>query len=120
MILRLGGVILSVVLHVGLIALLLAWSATDWTRPVFVDLGERADSPGSPSADPSPARSTRPAARAAGAVPAPGRAPARPEPVAPAASSAPVPAPASRTVRGSTRSPTRMSKIPFGYGGRCW
>ena len=94
MILRLGGVILSVVLHVGLIALLLAWSATDWTRPVFVDLGERADSPGSPSADPSPARSARPAARAAGAAPAPGRAPARPEPVAPAASSAPVPAPA--------------------------
>ena len=93
MILRLGGVILSVVLHVGLIALLLAWSATDWTRPVFVDLGERADSPGSPSADPSPARSARPAARAAGAAPAPGRAPARPEPVAPAASSAPVPAP---------------------------
>jgi len=92
-ILRLGGVILSVVLHVGLIALLLAWSATDWTRPVFVDLGERADSPGSPSADPSPARSARPAARAAGAAPAPGRAPARPEPVAPAASSAPVPAP---------------------------
>ena len=68
-ILRLGGVMLSVVLHVGLIALLLAWSATDWTRPVFVDLGERADSPGSPSADPSPARSTRPAARAAGAAP---------------------------------------------------
>ena len=94
MILRLGGVMLSVVLHVGLIALLLAWSATDWTRPVFVDLGERADSPGSPSADPSPARSARPAARAAGAAPAPGRAPARPEPVAPAASSAPVPAPA--------------------------
>ena len=93
MILRLGGVMLSVVLHAGLIALLLAWSATDWTRPVFVDLGERADSPGSPSADPSPARSARPAARAAGAAPAPGRAPARPEPVAPAASSAPVPAP---------------------------
>jgi len=93
-ILRLGGVMLSVVLHVGLIALLLAWSATDWTRPVFVDLGERADSPGSPSADPSPARSARPPARAAGAAPAPGRAPARPEPVAPAASSAPAPAPA--------------------------
>jgi protein TonB len=93
-ILRLGGVMLSVLLHVGLIALLLAWSATDWTRPVFVDLGEDADSPGSSTADPSPARSARPAARAAGAAPAPDRAPARPEPVAPAASSAPVPAPA--------------------------
>lgn len=94
MILRLGGVMLSVVLHVGLIALLLAWSATDWTRPVFVDLGERADSPGSPSADPSPARSARAAARGAGSAPAPARAPARPEPVASAASSAPAPAPA--------------------------
>ena len=94
MIARLGGVTLSVLVHAGLIALLLAWSAADWTRPLFVDLGERADSPGSPSADPSPARSARPAARAAGAAPAPDRAPARPEPVAPAASSAPVPAPA--------------------------
>lgn len=94
MILRLGGVMLSVVLHVGLIALLLAWSATDWTRPVFVDLGEGADSPGSSTADPSPARSVRPAARAAGSSPAPARAPVVPEPVAPAASSAPAPAPA--------------------------
>lgn len=94
MILRLGGVMLSVVLHVGLIALLLAWSATDWTRPVFVDLGEGADSPGSSTADPSPARSARPAARAAGSAPAPARAPAVPEPVASAASIAPAPAPA--------------------------
>jgi TonB family protein len=93
-ILRLGGVMLSVVLHVGLIALLLAWSATDWTRPVFVDLGEPADSSGSPSADPAPARSARPAARAAGPTPAPARAPAGLEPVEPAAPSAPAPAPA--------------------------
>ena len=96
MILRLGGVMLSVFLHVGLIALLLAWSATDWTRPVFVDLEEGADSPGSSTADPSPARSARPAARAAGSAPALARAPAVPEPVASAASSAPAPAPAPR------------------------
>jgi len=95
-ILRLGGVMLSVFLHVGLIALLLAWSATDWTRPVFVDLEEGADSPGSSTADPSPARSARPAARAAGSAPALARAPAVPEPVASAASSAPAPAPAPR------------------------
>jgi protein TonB len=93
-ILRLGGVMLSVLLHVALVTLLLAWSATDWTRPVFVDLGEGADSPGSSTADPSPARSARPAARAAGSAPAPARAPAVPEPVAPAASRAPAPAPA--------------------------
>ena len=91
MIARLAGVMLSVLLHVGLITLLLAWSATDWTRPVFVDLGEGVDSPGSSTADPSPVRS---AARAAGSAPAPARAPAVPEPVAPAASSAPAPAPA--------------------------
>ena len=94
MILRLGGVLLSVLLHVGLITLLLAWSATDWTRPVFVDLGEGAGSPGSSTADPSPPRAARPAARAVGSAAAPARAPATPEPVAPAASSAPAPAPA--------------------------
>jgi protein TonB len=90
---RLGGVALSVLLHAGLIVLLLAWSTADWTRPLFVDLGERADTPGSPPADPSRARSARPAARAAGPTPAPARAPAGPEPVAPAAPSAPAPVP---------------------------
>jgi periplasmic protein TonB len=88
---RLGGVMLSVLLHAGLIAGLLAWSAVDWTGPLFVDLVERAESPGSPSAGPSPAPSPRPAARAAGAAPAPARAAARPAPVA---ASAPAPAPA--------------------------
>jgi len=90
-ILRLGGVLLSVLLHAGLITLLLAWSATDWTRPVFVDLGEGAGSPGSSTADPSPPRAARPAARAVGSAAAPARAPATPEPVAPAVSSAPAP-----------------------------
>jgi protein TonB len=89
---RLGGVALSVLLHGGLIALLLAWSAVDWTQPLFVDLGARADSPGAPAAEPAPARSVRPAARAAGPAPA-ARAAARPDPVAPAVPSAPAPAP---------------------------
>lgn len=94
MIARLGGVTLSVLLHAGLIALLLAWSAVDWTRPLFVDLGERAESPGSPTGEPSGARSARPAGRAAGPALPPARASARPEPVAPVASGGPASAPA--------------------------
>ena len=94
MIARLGGVTLSVLLHAGLIALLLAWSAVDWTRPLFVDLGERAQSPGSPSGEPSAVRSARPAGRAAGPASAPVRASARPEPLPPVASSVPATAPA--------------------------
>jgi len=74
---RLGGVTLSVLLHTGIIALLLAWSAVDWTRPLFVDLGERAESPGSPTGEPSGARSARPAGRAAGPALPPARASAR-------------------------------------------
>ena len=94
MIARLGGVTVSVLLHAGLIALLLAWSAVDWTRPLFVDLGERAESPGSPTGEPSGARSARPAGRAAGPALPPARASARPEPVAPVASGGPASAPA--------------------------
>lgn len=94
MIARLGGVILSVVLHAGLIALLLTWSAFDWMRPVFVDLVEDAAAPGSPAAPSSPARSARPAARMAGASRAAAPAAPRSEPVAPAASPAPPPVPA--------------------------
>ncbi len=93
MIARVGGVMLSVLLHAGLIAGLLAWSAVDWTGPLFVDLVERAESPGSPTAGLSPAPSPRPAARAAGAAPAPARAAVRPAPVAPAAPAVPAPAP---------------------------
>ena len=89
MIVHIGGVALSVVVHAGLIALLLAWSAADWTRPLFVDLEERAHTPDSPSADPAPS-----GARAAGPSPAPARAPVPPAPVAPAGPSAPAPVPA--------------------------
>ena len=85
MIARLGGVTVSVLLHARLIALLLAWSAVDWTRPLFVDLVEHAEAPGSSIAGPSPAPSPRPSARAAGAAPVPSRAPARTARPAPAA-----------------------------------
>jgi protein TonB len=95
---RLARLTLSVLLHAGLIALLLAWSAVDWTRPLFVDLGERAESPGSPSGEPSAVRSARPAGRAAGPASAPVRASARPEPAAPVAAGVPAPAPAPPTV----------------------
>jgi protein TonB len=90
---RLGGVSLSVFLHAGLIALLLAWSAVDRPRPLFVDLSERAAAPGSPDTVPAPARSTPPAARAAGSRSAPPRPPERPEPVAVEAPSPPPVAP---------------------------
>ena len=94
MIARLGGVTLSVLLHAGIIALLLAWSVVDWTRPLFVDLGERAESPGSPSGEPSAVRSAHPASRAASPALPPARASARPEPGASAASGVPASAPA--------------------------
>ena len=87
MIARLGGVALSVLFHAGLIALLLAWSAVDWTSPLFVDLVEHADAPGSPTAGPPPSGRV---ARAAGTAPAASRAAARPAPAEP---SAPAPAP---------------------------
>ena len=95
MIARLGGVTLSVLLHAGLIALLLAWSAADWTRPLFVDLVERAEAPGSPGGEPSAAPSARPASRdRESARCRRARVSARPEPAAPVASGVPTSAPA--------------------------
>ncbi len=94
MIARLGGVVLSVLLHGGLIALLLAWSAVDWTRPLFVDLVENADTPGSPAAGSSPAPAPPSAPRAKGTAPVPLRSAARPAPMQSAAPSAPTPSPA--------------------------
>ncbi len=93
MIARLGGMTLSILLHAGLVALLLAWSA-DWTRPLFVDVLERAEAPGSPGAAPS----ARPAGRGAGSAAAPARTSARPEPAAPTASGGLPSAPAASPV----------------------
>jgi periplasmic protein TonB len=59
-VLRLGGYTLSVLLHVGAGALIVAWSATDWTQPLFVDLvepPEPAGAAGPGSRDGSAARS---------------------------------------------------------------
>lgn len=46
---RVGGVALSVVAHVGAGALLLTLSVADWSQPLFVDLVERAEAPGTPA-----------------------------------------------------------------------
>jgi periplasmic protein TonB len=92
MIARLGRVTLSVILHAGLIALLLAWPAVDWARPLFVDLVDQGEHSGLRTEGPSAAPPARPAARIAGAVPAPPRAAERAAPVAPTAP-APVPPP---------------------------
>jgi len=93
---RLGGVTLSVLFHAGLIALLLAWSAADWTGPLFVDLMEPPEAPGSLAAGPSPTPSARPATATGGPAPASPRAASRPAPPASAAPAAPAlpPAPA--------------------------
>jgi TonB family protein len=96
MIPRLGGMTLSVLLHAGLVGLLLAWSATDWPRPLFVDLDlvERLDPGEAPAGAPAPAGSTPPAARAAAAAPGPALVAPRPGPDRPAvAVVAPPPAP---------------------------
>lgn len=112
MIARLGGVTLSVLLHAGLIALLLAWSAVDWTGPLFVDLVEPADSPGSPAAGLSPTAAPPLAARAAGAAPRPSRPAARPAPMAPAAPAAPAPAPAPEAAEPVARVAPASPSVP--------
>jgi len=44
-VLRVVGYTLSALLHVGAGALIIAWSAPDWTRPLFVDLVEPPEPP---------------------------------------------------------------------------
>jgi protein TonB len=96
---RLGGVALSVLLHAGLIALLLVWSAVDWTEPLFVDLVEPEEASGRSAAVPAP--SPRPAARTTGAAPATSHTAARPAPVAAPGSPAPAPAPSPAVADGA-------------------
>jgi periplasmic protein TonB len=56
---RVGGLTLSLFLHAGAIAALLAWSGTEWAHPLFVDLLERSEPPaGAPSAG-APAETSR-------------------------------------------------------------
>jgi TonB family protein len=89
---HLGGIALSVLLHAGLVALLLAWSATDWTRPLFVDLDlvDSADPAGGAGAIASSGDTPRPQA-GAGAPARPSTRP--PAPRGPAVAAAPAPTP---------------------------
>lgn len=82
---------LSVLLHAGLVSLLLVWTATDWSRPLFVDLtlDEPMESAGAPAPVASRPGPSRPLARAGAAA----RAEPRPAPPSPASLAAPSPAP---------------------------
>lgn len=84
---RAGGVAFSLVAHAAVAVLVLTLSAADWSRPLFVDLVERAESPGATGAGAPPqttpaARSRERAAPARASAP---RAPADPARVATAA-----------------------------------
>jgi TonB family protein len=93
---RLRGLTLSVLLHVGAAAAIVAWSAAEWTRPLFVDLLERAEPTAASGGDTPATAASRPVRRPPGRVATAGSAaprsaasavPAAPmaEPVAPAA-----------------------------------
>lgn len=80
---RLRGLTLSVLLHAGAGAAIVAWSTADWARPLFVDLLERAEPSAVTGAGASPAQPARlppPPTRAGVAAPAP---PVAPQPPAP-------------------------------------
>ena len=85
---RAGGVALSLVAHVAVAVLLLTLSAADWSRPLFVDLVERAEAPGAPGAGTPP--QAAPAARShERSAPARARAPRAPADPARAATAVP-------------------------------
>jgi periplasmic protein TonB len=67
---RAGGLALSVSAHVAAVALLLTLSVPEWTRPLFVDLVERAESIGGGMARPG-APAGQPAAGSEADAPAP-------------------------------------------------
>ena len=85
---RASGVALSLLAHVAVAVLLLTLSAADWSRPLFVDLVERGESPGAPGAG--TPRRTAPAARSGErAAPVRASAPGAPADPARAATAAP-------------------------------
>ena len=99
---RAGGVALSLVAHAAVGVLLLTLSAADWSRPLFVDLVERAESPSAPAAG-TPGQTAPPARSRERSGPASARvsrAPAGPERTTPrvapetGARTAPAPPPA--------------------------
>jgi periplasmic protein TonB len=114
---RVGGVAVSLIAHAAIGALLLALSETDWSRPLFVDLVQRAESPGAPAAPtpvtPGPATRSRERAIAA-APPRPGPRSAPPAPAAATAEPAPPapPAPADRAAPSEAAPPA----VPLAVG----
>ncbi|MGH7375705.1 MAG: hypothetical protein ACREJY_15930, partial [Candidatus Rokuibacteriota bacterium] len=65
---RLRGLALSVLLHVGAAAAIVAWSAASFTRPLFVDLLEPAEPSAASGGDASAPGASRPARRPPGRV----------------------------------------------------
>jgi len=99
---RAGGVVLSLLAHVAVGGALLTLSVTDWRPPLFVDLVERAESPGvapggAPRTSGLAARSHEPSRPAGASASRASAAPERAAPPAPAVTSA-RPAPAAPPV----------------------
>lgn len=80
----LRGLTLSVLLHVGAAAGIVAWSAVEWTRPLFVDLLERAEPTAPSRGHAAAAAASRPLRRPPGRVATAETAAPTPAPVAPA------------------------------------
>jgi protein TonB len=127
---RLRGLTLSVLIHVGAAAAIVVWSAASFTRPLFVDLLERAEPAAAAGGDAPAAAASRPVPRSLGraaarnseaprSVTAPASAPASallpvapmPEPVAPAAPPAPVIPPPVLSAPPAARTPPAPSAV---------
>ena len=89
---RLRGLTLSVLIHVGAAAAIVAWSAASFTRPLFVDLLERAEPTAASGGDAPAAAASRPVRRPPGRVATAGS--AAPRSAASAVPVAPMPEPA--------------------------
>jgi len=89
---RLRGLTLSVLIHVGAAAAIVAWSTASFSRPLFVDLLERAEPTAASGGDAPAAGASRPIRRPQGRVATAGSAAARS--AASAVPVAPMPEPA--------------------------
>jgi protein TonB len=119
---RLRGLTLSVLIHVGAAAAIVAWSAASFSRPLFVDLLERAEPAAASGGDAPATAASRPVRRPPGPVaPAGIAAPLSaasalpvapmPEPVAPAAPPAPVIPPPVLSAPPAARTPPAPSAV---------
>jgi len=79
---RLRGLTLSVLIHVGAAAAIVAWSAASFTRPLFVDLLERAEPTAASGGDAPATAASRPVRRSPGPVATARPAAPMPEPAA--------------------------------------